>query len=612
MPIQKLPPQLANQIAAGEVVERPAAVVKELLENSIDAGATQITLDIEEGGVGLIALLDNGHGIPRTELLLALERHATSKIGSLEELQMVTTLGFRGEALASISAVSRLTLSSRTFDQTEGWQLYREGGEGEDPIRPVAHSVGTSVQIRDLFYNTPARRKFLRSAKTEFLHIDEIVRRLALSRLTLEITLSHNGKRVRHYRPLKDCQSPQTRLAAVCGAAFAEQALSFQQQHPLLTLQGWILPPKAARFPNDCQYCVINGRVVRDKIVSHAVRQAYQSLNFEQPSAFVLFLTMDAQQVDVNVHPTKQEVRFQQARLIHGVIYQAVEAALSPETTVLDKQPLPERETVSAKNIPSEGHRLPYSTTSASVAPAAHPKAISTSLNSRGWNPLKLPAYQGWLQVGGPTTTAPTELKTTVDYVVENSLPVANGTFGRVLTIWQQHYAVVEQCQGLVLLSLPQLQRDWHRQQLLPPAPAMAAQQTLLLPLPITLSVTQLTTLQQHQQLLHQLAWQLVIDPPNVTLRAVPSLLAAADLTTLSYRLLDYLAITSPVTPAVVVEWLVQQLTPLDKAWQPAQVIQLLTTIERQAPQWVEQPRSSWQQPIDLMSVVDRLYQVPL
>jgi DNA mismatch repair protein MutL len=609
MPIRVLPLQLANQISAGEVVERPAAVVKELLENSIDAGATQIILDIEEGGVRLIRLRDNGSGIAQAELSLALARHATSKISSLEELQAVTSLGFRGEALASIAAVSRVTLVSRTVDQTEAWQLYCEGGEGSTPIKPAAHPLGTTLEVCDLFYNTPARRKFLRSAKSEFFHIDDIVRRIALSQHQLELILNHNGKRIRHYRPAHDPLQPQARLAVACGSAFAEQALLCSQQDPLLTIQGWVAPPSAARLQNDLQYCAINGRVVRDRVVSHAVRQAYHDrLTAQQHPAFVLFLTLDPQQVDVNVHPTKQEVRFQQARSIHGLIYQAVDAALQGE--IVEERPKEQRgrapsapylSAQAAAGQQSVNERALQSTRQASLIPSRD----SATMQPGGWHAAKLPLYQALLQSASSPNGQSSALvaPTGPSHVLELPPPLAGCSLGRLLTIWQQRYAVLEQAHGLILLSLPLLKRTWQRQLLLPTLPAVISQQQLMLPVRVQLSTEQVAVAQRYQALLAQLAIELEFEDDAVTLLAMPTLLHSQDLASLCLQLLEYLALLPQAEITVVVEWLVQQLTPFEISWQLSQAIQLLATVEREAPQLLVADSSAWQRPIDLAAI---------
>lgn len=328
MPIQVLSPQLANQIAAGEVVERPASVVKELVENSLDAGATRIEIDIERGGAKCIRIRDNGSGIDKDELALALARHATSKIACLDDLENITSMGFRGEALASVSAVSRLTLTSRTVAQSEAWQAYAEGRDLAVTLKPAAHPVGTTVEVLDLFYNTPARRKFMRTEKTEFTHIDEVIRRIALARFDVTFILQHNGKTVRQYRAVSQQSQPLRRLGALCGPAFVERALSVSWQHGDLAIHGWVAIPAGGELP-ELQYSYVNRRTMRDKLINHAIRQAYQEqLAGAQQPAFVLFLEVSPHQVDVNVHPAKHEVRFHQARLVHDFIYQAVVTVL--------------------------------------------------------------------------------------------------------------------------------------------------------------------------------------------------------------------------------------------------------------------------------------------
>lgn len=329
MPIQLLPPQLANQIAAGEVVERPSSVVKELVENSLDAGATQIDIDIEKGGSKLIRVRDNGCGISEQELVLALSRHATSKVSSLADLEAISSLGFRGEALASISSVSRLTLTSKTATQAAAWQASAAGRDMAVQVKPAAHPEGTSIEVLDLFFNTPARRRFLRTDKTEFSHIDELVKRLALSRFDVAWTLTHNGQTLRRLPAALSESAKLKRLNALCGRNFAEQALWIESHYGPIQLNGWLLAPAACQENASCQYSYVNGRMMRDKLLNHAIRQAYgERLGAELQPAFVLFLTLDASEVDVNVHPAKHEVRFHQARLVHDFVVSALSDAL--------------------------------------------------------------------------------------------------------------------------------------------------------------------------------------------------------------------------------------------------------------------------------------------
>ena len=337
MPIQLLSPQLANQIAAGEVVERPASVVKELLENSLDAGATKIEIDIEKGGHKRIRIKDNGSGIVKSELQLALSRHATSKITTLDDLEQILSLGFRGEALASISSVSRLTLTSRTESQGEAWQAYCEGREMAVNIQPAAHPVGTTIDVADLFYNTPARRKFLRTEKTEFQHIEEVIKRIALSYPKVSFVLKHNDKVAKRFIADK-AGSLATRIGAVVGQKFVQNAVHISTEYEGLHIDAWLGNEAMLRSSNDCQFSFVNGRGMRDKLIMHAIRQAYESVwgVVEQPS-FVVYLTVNPKDVDVNVHPAKHEVRFQQGRLVHDFICKTVSDALHAMT---DEQPL--------------------------------------------------------------------------------------------------------------------------------------------------------------------------------------------------------------------------------------------------------------------------------
>lgn len=347
MPIRILPPILANQIAAGEVVERPSSVVKELVENSLDAGADRVEIDIDKGGAKLIRIRDNGCGVAKDELVLALSRHATSKVATLDDLEGINSLGFRGEALASISSVSRLTFTSRTAEQSEAWQAQAEGREMSVTIKPAAHPVGTTVEAVDLFFNTPARRKFMRSEKTEFAHIDELVRRIALSRFDATLILRHNGKVVRQYKAANTVPEQERRLAAVCGTPFMHHALAVESEHSDVRLWGWLATPEGARPQNDLQYTYVNGRMMRDKLINHAIRQAYDELlPPDRFAAYVLYIELDPRQVDVNVHPAKHEVRFHQARLIHDFIFQALFTALRREGLSAVHQDAPLAETL--------------------------------------------------------------------------------------------------------------------------------------------------------------------------------------------------------------------------------------------------------------------------
>lgn len=329
--INTLSPQLANQIAAGEVVERPASVVKELVENSLDAGATRIDIEVEQGGVKRLCVRDNGCGIEQSDMPLALSRHATSKISDIDDLEAVATLGFRGEALASIASVSRLSLTSNS-GESQGWQAVSEGRDMAVDVQPAAHPAGTSVDVRDLFFNTPARRKFLRTETTEYNRIDDYAKKLALSHMQVAFSLRHNQRVNLNLQPAQTVLEQEKRVADICGKPFMEQALYIDNQRTGIRLWGWIGLPTFSRSQTDLQHFFVNGRSIRDKVVSHAVRQAYQDVLYQgRHPAFVLFLEIEPKDVDVNVHPTKHEVRFRDSRVIHGFVSSTLQKALAQD-----------------------------------------------------------------------------------------------------------------------------------------------------------------------------------------------------------------------------------------------------------------------------------------
>lgn len=342
MSIQVLPTQLVNQIAAGEVIERPASVVKELLENSLDAGARAIEVDIEQGGMQRIRVRDDGKGILKNELSLALSRHATSKIASLTDLEHVSSLGFRGEALPSIASVSQLQLSSRTPVDESGWRVQGDGSDQQLTAAPVAHMPGTTVDVKELFFNTPARRKFMRAETTEFKHIQNVVRRIALSCFPVSIKLQNNQRPVFHLPAAISREQQERRVADLCGKAFMEQAIYVEHAAAGLSLHGWVALPTFSRSQADLQFFYVNNRMVRDKLVTHAIRQAYQDVLFHgRHPAYVLFLEIDPATVDVNAHPTKYEVRFRDSRLVHDYLFRTLHETLAQVRPASD-QPVPQ------------------------------------------------------------------------------------------------------------------------------------------------------------------------------------------------------------------------------------------------------------------------------
>ncbi|MEN8213795.1 MAG: DNA mismatch repair endonuclease MutL [Pseudomonadota bacterium] len=385
--IHALPTVLVNQIAAGEVVERPASVVKELVENSLDAKASQIDVSIEQGGIKRILIRDDGSGIHADDLALALSRHATSKLESLEELERISSMGFRGEALPSIASVSRLTMTSRNGGESEAHAITSDG-----EIIPASHPPGTTLEVRDLFYNTPARRKFLRTEKTEFRHIDQLLRRLALSRFDVGFTLSHNRRQLFSLPAVTQATDGDRRVAALLGQGFVDNALYFAHAAAGLHLRGWVGLPAFSRSQADMQHFFVNGRMVRDKLVSHAIRQAYQDVLFHgRHPAYVLYLELNPVLVDVNVHPTKHEVRFREGRLVHDFLFRTLHQVLAdvrpgePGDAPEPQQP--------ATAAPSPG------TAPAAGFPAAAVQQQGFALNMREQRPA---AYRASLEMQRP------------------------------------------------------------------------------------------------------------------------------------------------------------------------------------------------------------------
>ena len=618
MPIQVLPPQLANQIAAGEVVERPASVVKELVENSLDAGATRIDIDIERGGAKLIRIRDNGSGIKKDELALALARHATSKIASLDDLEAIISLGFRGEALASISSVSRLTLTSRTAEQQEAWQAYAEGRDMAVTVKPAAHPVGTTLEVLDLFYNTPARRKFMRTEKTEFNHIDEVIRRIALARFDVTINLSHNGKAVRQYRAVSQDGQKERRLGAICGTAFLEQALAIEWQHGDLALRGWVADPQQASTAfAEIQYCYVNGRMMRDRLINHAIRQACEDkLGADRQPAFVLYLDIDPHQVDVNVHPAKHEVRFHQSRLVHDFIYQGVLSVLQQQAEtplpLHDDQPpapraVPENRVAAGRNQFAEPLAAREPAAPRYPAPSSGGASASRSgTGTAGW-PNAQPGYQ---KQQGALYRQLLETPAAVADRVEQPAPAAldghSQSFGRVLAIIAPDCALLERGGHLSLLALPVAER-WLKQAQLTPGTAPVCAQPLLIPVRLSISTAESTALKNAQAALNCLGIEYLVDAQHVTIRAVPLPLRQQNLQILIPELIGYLAQRTTFDAADIAQWIARNLRAEHAQWNTAQAIALLADVERLCPQLVKSPPGGLLQPVDLHSALNAL-----
>ncbi len=531
MPIQILSAQLANQIAAGEVVERPASVVKELVENSLDAGATSITIEIEKGGSKLIRIRDNGCGIAQAELELALCRHATSKIADLDDLAQIVSLGFRGEALASISSVSRLTLTSKPAEQESAWQAMAEGRDMQVQVKPAAHPTGTSIEVLDLFFNTPARRRFLRSDKTEFGHIDELVKRLALSRYDVQWQLLHNGQTVRQLKIAPDQASRQKRVAQLCGKSFADSALFVESQYEHMRLWGWIQTPEACQIQPACQYSYVNGRMMRDKLLNHAIRQAYDdSLAPGVQPAFVLYLELDPQQVDVNVHPAKHEVRFHQARLVHDFVASALAQVCQPAMLPLSTAPQADQQA----DLPSPAiasytshHVHPATTQQVPPSTAGRRASYAAATSSRGLTTA--PATIAGLGRGWPVPAAAAGAisQQSSDLQVSEDLQYPQQQ-GKTALLRQQcslPWLIQSNCYGVAAASGELWLIDLAAT--LPPLwlAHKPASSSLLLPVRLTLTPEEKPLLLAKATLLAELGFDLLLNNQTLIVRAVPELL---------------------------------------------------------------------------------------
>jgi DNA mismatch repair protein MutL len=512
--IRPLPDTLVSQIAAGEVVERPSAVVKELLENALDAGATHITVRLEQGGVKRIVITDDGRGIAAEQLALALARHATSKIASLQDLENVTTLGFRGEALASIASVALVTLTSRTVAAAHASQIDGQHA-ANGSIRPAAGPVGTTVDVQDLYFNTPARRKFLKTEQTEFGHCADVVRRIALSRPDVTLTLSHNGRTVDHW----NAADSKARSAAVLGNEFAGARLALDEQAGPLRVHGFVGLPTAARTRADAQYFYVNGRYVRDKLLTHAVRSAYQDvLHGERFPSYLLHLDLDPALVDVNVHPSKIEVRFRESRAVHQFVFHAVSRALAQTSATLDG-------TVPAPQ-PAPSGALPW----------LRPQQQSLGMHSPSGVAQSLANYGALFSEPRPASSLPAPAMLHGIETAKNGQPSAESghdSYPLGFALAQLHgiYILAQNSAGLVLVDMHAAHERILYEQLKQALDADAMQvQPLLIPVTFHADPVEVGTAEEEQQTLQQLGLEVrPMSPTTLAVRAVPALLRNAD-----------------------------------------------------------------------------------
>jgi DNA mismatch repair protein MutL len=545
-PIQQLPDQLISQIAAGEVVERPSAVVKELLENALDAGSTQITVRLEEGGVKRIAITDNGRGIAPEELPLALARHATSKISSLTDLENVATLGFRGEALASIASVAAVSITSRTPGAPHAWEIV---GSNQGTVSPSSGQFGTTIDVQDLYFNTPARRKFLKSEQTEYGHCAEVVRRIALARPDVAFSLSHNGRTIDHW----NVSEMAKRSAHILGSDFAEARLPLDEAAGPLRLHGYVGLPTASKARADGQFFYVNGRFVRDKLLLHAVRSAYQDvLHGDRFPSYVLALDLDPALVDVNVHPSKIEVRFRDSRAVHQFVFHAVQRTLAlTSATAHGSVPAP----ISAAEV---------SPSASNWQPRPHEQTSFGAQLSPTFSPSPFPAGSRWdaqgvATPGGATpglgvaqsterygalfaSSEPSAATASVAPAASAVRPMSNDDFPLGFALAQLHgiYILAQNTTGLVLVDMHAAHERILYEQL---KNALDAQvdgqdmqvQSMLIPVTFFADAVEVGTAEEHQDTLKKLGFDIaVLSPTTLAVRAVPTLLKNADAQTLA------------------------------------------------------------------------------
>ena len=522
MRIQSLPTQLVNQIAAGEVVERPSSIVKELVENCFDSGATQIDIDIAMGGIRVIKIRDNGCGIHQEDLALALSRHATSKITNLQDLEQVSSMGFRGEALPSISSVAKLTLISRTEGSECAWKVSADGSEKNFDPQPDPHPQGTTVDVRDLFYNTPARRKFLKTEKTEFSHIESLIKKMALSRFDIGFTLNHNQKQILNLKPTDSQGEQEKRITGICGSAFIENSVKIDFEASGMKLTGWVGLPTFSRSQQDMQFFYVNGRLIKDRLVTHAIKQAYQDVLFHgRHSVYVLFLGLEPALVDVNAHPAKLEVRFREGRSVHDFLFKALHRSLADiRPGEQQNHAIKIEELTPLQSGASEYPQVVKSRSFASNSP------IQTSL------PLgvseEIEAYSALYPKGDKSQRI--ELNQPILKVAEGMPPL-----GYAIAHLHSIFILSETEKGIILVdahaahervNYERLKKQYHG--------GNVPSQPLLLPLKIQVTHPEAEVVEEQHEFFSALGFELTRSAPEtIVLRSTPALLGKEDMDTL-------------------------------------------------------------------------------
>ena len=535
--IHSLDPRLINQIAAGEIIERPASMLKELIENALDAGATSIDIEVENAGVKRLKISDNGHGILKQDLAMALSRHATSKIENLTDLEQIATLGFRGEALPSIASVTRMTIQSKELNADQAWMVSRDGNNETTQPSPIAHPIGTTIETRDLFYNTPARRKFLRTDNTEFKHLDQVVRRMALSRFDVAFKLQHNGRIIFHLPAV--ARDDARRLKMVCGDNVPDNSVYFTEQREDMRLSGWAGLPSFSRSQADMQYFFLNGRLIRDKTIIHAVRLGYQDVLFHgRHPIYVLYLEMDPAAVDVNVHPTKHEVRFRESRSVHSFVFRSLQRVLGASAgEVGSLQVGAESGAATPKLVnPNQDQQMNVQSNIAYSTPTdiARPTAYQSA--------KRLSAAQVREQINAYTEVAEAAFRAEPRLSNPTAIPIEEShesdqipPLGFALAQLKGIYILSENQDGLVLVDMHAAHERITYERLKEAMDdALISQQSLLVPVTITVSETEMLTWSEQQDLFQQLGLAVEqLDEQVLVVRSVPELLANADVSQL-------------------------------------------------------------------------------
>ena len=524
--IQRLSPRLANQIAAGEVVERPASVIKELLENALDAEATRIDIVLEAGGSKRMLVRDNGRGVPADDLKLALERHATSKISEQEDLEGIATLGFRGEALASIASVSKLVMTSNASDEKAGWCVRSAGESMQSELSPAAHPRGTTVDVEDLFYNTPARRKFLRTEKTELARIEDIVRKISLSHPKVQLSLMHQGKVVRQYAAAMSINERELRVKQALGPAFIEAAMYFEEERGGMRLSGWVATPRYSRSQADQQYFFVNGRSIRDKVLSHAVRQGYQDvLHYGRHPAYVIFFELDPRHVDVNVHPTKHEVRFRESRGVHDFIFSTIHQVLAKSQAGGEfARAADDAFQMDGRDAPSwTGVVSQRSLSLSGTGPSAVNIASALQFLALA-KPSQSPTFEADGQVAQIDEEAPSWLaQSSVVGAEDHGIPPLGYAIGQLLGI----YVLAQNAAGLIVVDMHAAhERITYEQMKQQMDRTGVTRQPLLVPVSVSLSTREVAALEAHLDDLSMrgLVFEIASEE-SIIIRSVPALI---------------------------------------------------------------------------------------